>query len=623
MRTNREGNLKRFFHIRETDSVLDVCGQALAPCEEAYDYIFWNPVGVPDKFVCVQKLYHLLANGGKLIVYFNNPYGVHAFAEGFAAPAVQNIQDKAVGYPLLSELKRAVENIGDSVYDKIYYPYPCVEFPCVFFSDDRLPEKNECDDNFYNFDTARIEAFDERYVTGAVADAGMYPYLANAYMLILSKVPMDEMPMYSRFSNERRADAQIRTDIYQEGVKKTAVTQEAQSHVLSMEAKEPELSKCLQEITIFGKRCETNRIHSVVPSEGSITFSYEKGDSLERILDSMLAQKRVQEVADVLFGFCDGLVHHGMTSDFVMTENFEKVFGQPEGWEQYSFRTLPVSDVDLICQNIILADKAVVIDYEWTFDFPVPVEFLAFRFLYFYLEAKHRMWAEEEMLSAIYEKVGITDAMKNLFLQMETNFQRYVQQGAKVLCNSYDAEGKPVLTAEEIRGKVEVLAGKTISDAKTGHTFSAKRSPEGVYLYQVSNVQGGSKILLSGFEAGEGNSKVLRLGAMMDSQGVHKGISYKTNGIHLGGLLYLYESVVPEMVLGEDEDAILAEGSANAEISVEEIAVSEAAIREWKTAVTDMRFIIDNREQQIRDLKNSASWKVTKPLRALKGNKEE
>jgi len=33
--------------------------------------------------------------------------------------------------------------------------------------------------------------------------------------------------------------------------------------------------------------------------------------------------------------------------------------------------------------------------------------------------------------------------------------------------------------------------------------------------------------------------------------------------------------------------------------------------------------MIDNREQQIADLKNSASWKLTKPLRVLKGNKEE
>ena len=80
----------------------------------------------------------------------------------------------------------------------------------------------------------------------------------------------------------------------------------------------------------------------------------------------------------------------------------------------------------------------------------------------------------------------------------------------------------------------------------------------------------------------------------------------------------MYENCLPQLTVSG-----FAQEDDGAEISVEEISMSEAAIREIKTTIADMRFIIDNREQQIRDLKNSASWKVTKPLRMLKGNKEE
>ena len=74
--------------------------------------------------------------------------------------------------------------------------------------------------------------------------------------------------------------------------------------------------------------------------------------------------------------------------------------------------TLPVTDVDLVCQNILLDDSAQIIDYEWTFTFPVPLEFVIFRFLYFYLEAKNRTCYQQPALAGLYEKAGITKEMR-------------------------------------------------------------------------------------------------------------------------------------------------------------------------------------------------------------------
>ena len=615
MRTNRQGNLKRFFDIQDTDLVLEVRGQALPLREAAYDYIFWEPSGAEGKTLSVKNLYALLSAAGKLVVYFDNPFSVHAFAQGLAGE-----QDGQLGYPLLTLLEGALKEGGETVYSKCYYPYPSVEFPCAFFSDKRLPGKNECDDVYYNFDRACMEAFDERIGSDRVTAGGMYPYLAHGYMLVLSRVPLEGYPLYVRFSNERRGDAQIRTEIYEESVVKRAVTPAAKAHVLSMKKTDALLAECLRELTILGKACDINHILSADEAAGSVTFAFEKGESLEQRLDAMLEEGRAKEVKDVLLSFCDNL-RNCSAQEFVMTDSFGNVFGEIDGWEAYRWKSLAVTDVDLVCQNILLSDKAVVIDYEWTFDFPVPVEFAVFRFLYFYLEAKNRNCLEQDVFAGIYEEAGITGEMKEIFLAMETSFQRYVQQGAKVLCNSFDEEGKPVLTAAEIQRQLTELEGKTVtvSGAEGGkQTLGAKRSPEGVYLYRIPEASDGMKINLTGFDASGGKACVLRLGAMADHAGVYHGLSFETNGLHLGGLLYLYENELPVMSVSG-----LSDDGAGAEISVEEIAMSEAAIRELKTTVSDMRFIIDNREQQIADLKNSASWKLTKPLRALKGNKEE
>lgn len=610
MRTNREGNLKRFFDIQQTDFVLEVRGEALPLREAEYDYIFWNPSGAEGKEICVQNLYKLLAPTGKLVVYFDNPFGLHAFSAGTPGG------EPDVAYPLLETLKDALTKSGAVYYDKCYYPYPNVEFPCVFFSDDRLPGRGECEDGFYNFESARMEAFDERSAADRVVAGGMYPYLANAYMLILSKMPLENLPVYTRFSNERREDAKIRTDLYKDRVCKCALGPKAERHVMAMQGMQTSLRKCLQEISLLGRTCDVNQITEVDEEKRSVSFSFVSGQSLEQTLDTMLQEGKEEEVIQVLLSFCKDLRGSRILSDFSMTKDFEEIFGKVSDWQQYDWKSLPVSDIDLVCQNILLSDKAVIIDYEWTFDFPVPVDFLIFRFLYFYLEAKHRTCLEHKAFAGIYEKAGMGEEMRDVFLAMETAFQHYVQSGAKVLCNSFDEEGKPVLTHEEIVKQVEKLNGKTVRTAD-GDVITAKRSQEGVYLYKLPKATDGSRISLDGFDATE-KVCVLRLGAMADRGGVHTGLSLETNGMHLGGLLYLFEEEMPQVAIQG-----IKSGDSGAEMSVEEIEMSEAAIRELKTTIADMRFIIDNREQQIRDLKNSASWKVTKPLRALKGNKEE
>ncbi|MBE5880982.1 MAG: hypothetical protein E7289_01535 [Lachnospiraceae bacterium] len=618
MRTNRAGNLKRFFHIADDARVLELTTQQTFESSDdiKFDFIFWNPLVDRISGVSAEVLFDRLAAGGKLILYFDNPVSVHAFATG-NVDAIGN----GIGYDFL---KRQLEELRGKreVHYRWYYPYPSVSFPVAFYSDNRLPGPGECEDNYYNFERACLEVFDEREVTGRIASDGMYPYLAHAYMLVISPETLEGYPNYTRFSNERRMQAQIRTDLYDDSVQKSAVTPEAKTHVLRMRDVKETLAGTLKDISLLGRECVLNEMTEVDEASGIVRFAYAEGKSLEQVLDEMLADGKCQEAEQVLLSFCERLSSGKELASFEMTEAFAEMFGDVPKWQQYGWRSLPVSDIDLVSQNILLSEKAVVIDYEWTFEFPIPVEFLVFRFLYFYLEAKNRNPAMQGQFSEVYQKAGITEEMKEIFLAMETNFQHWVQHGAKVLCNSFDEEGKPVLTAGELADRLRGLDDRYVTLVGEGGQRSrvdAGRAKENTYVYKLPKSENGIKVELTGFDASEeGEAKVLRLGAMADRGGNHVGLSVETDGMHLGGLLYLYENCLPQLTVSG-----FAQEDDGAEISVEEISMSEAAIREIKTTIADMRFIIDNREQQIRDLKNSASWKVTKPLRMLKGNKEE
>lgn len=636
MDTNRLGNLKRFFSINDSDRVLDVdvpeknCPdqtseenfRAMKNTAGKYDYIFWNRGEVkPEREmgISLKNLFCILSEAGKLVLYFDNPCSIHNFAQG--ADGLQEVS--GLSYPLIRQQIREFCR-EEGVFARWYYPYPNVEFPCMFFSDERLPEKGECDENFYHFHGTRVEVFDEKEAVDALTDGGMYPYLAHAYMIVLSRKELADMPLYTRFSNERREDKQIRTDLTRNEVKKTAVCRKAAEHIRQMTGHENQLQEILGGLRILGRPCEINRLTGADAEEMSATFAYVSGESLESVLDGMLARGREKEVAEALLDVCGQLRKLEDLKSFTVTEDFEEVFGklpdagsgETEECLSTGWMALPVTDIDMVCQNILLSDKAVIIDYEWTFSFPVPLDYLIFRFLYFYLEAKMRNGMEREVFADIYTKAGITEEAKECFLAMETHFQRYVQKGAAVLRNEFDARGGGLIGREEFalwRKEKDARRAYVIYEDGSRADVREKRGKEGISTFLVPVK--GSKSLQFCFSA---QSPVLRIGAMTERAGRQEGISFSTGAMSLGGLLYWFEdgqvTITLEGLTEEDYQLL---------ISAEEVKMSPQAVEELVKNITDLHFLTDNRQQQLEGLKNSASWKLTRPLRMLKGNKEE
>ena len=66
-----------------------------------------------------------------------------------------------------------------------------------------------------------------------------------------------------------------------------------------------------------------------------------------------------------------------------------------------------------------------MLDYEWTFRFPVPCHFIMYRMIQYYLESdgKRRMLKERNF----YGKAGITEEELKIYAEMEKAFQAYIQ----------------------------------------------------------------------------------------------------------------------------------------------------------------------------------------------------
>lgn len=143
--------------------------------------------------------------------------------------------------------------------------------------------------------------------------------------------------------------------------------------------------------------------------------------------------------------------------EFVSTPEFEEVFGQvslPRGVLACNYL-----DIDLIFDNIIKTDKGwQIIDYEWTFDFPVPINYMLYRVVKF-----------SELPGNLVE---ISDEEKAEYQKMENHFQsNYCFKDVKNLKELFDhAESRSKTSADfaiasrdyQIKQLQELIAAKDV-----------------------------------------------------------------------------------------------------------------------------------------------------------------
>lgn len=254
--------------------------------------------------------------------------------------------------------------------------------------------------------------------------------------------------IYSKYSNERAAQFCIRTDIVSEesGVKtvyKHALAPEGRRHIRQIAEAYRKLSWAYEGSGIFFCPCrEAERLEREKEKDGAcyVAFPFLRGTSLQAVLERAVQEADQAAVEGILREYVLRMSQAGGEVPFAMTPGFTEVFGMTRAeWEaafpEQEFVCAAVSDIDMIFSNVLLeagetagtGGRWQVIDYEWTFDFPVPKAFVIYRAIYFayYQSLNGAGWSIPSLLAL----AGITEEQAAVFGRMEEHFQEYLGGG--------------------------------------------------------------------------------------------------------------------------------------------------------------------------------------------------
>lgn len=219
----------------------------------------------------------------------------------------------------------------------------------------------------------------------------------------------DKQASYVKFACQRKPEFRIVTSICEGGVIKTPGTEKAKDHIKNLTSNKDKIASIYKSIVPVD--CEFKDDQAVFPFVEGQLLTLEQTNDEEFI-------KGVKEALDKVFDYKEA------PRPFVMTEEFKRIFGDieiPEGELAYS-----VANIDSNFDNFMVSgDKTYCIDYEWIFDFPVPVRFVKYRTL-FYAGA-----------SNVLDRFGYTEEDIRMFHSMEVAFQQYVSgEGFKYILSS-------------------------------------------------------------------------------------------------------------------------------------------------------------------------------------------
>lgn len=417
----------------------------------------------------LQKLRGHLKPQGMLVIAAENKFGLKYWAgnkEEHTHAYFAGLENTAARQGVRTFTRRGLEELlAETGYRarQFYYPYPDYRFALDIFSDRYLPKKGDLTYNIANYEDDRIVLFDEQKVFDSIIEEGQFPLFSNSYLCIAQTAGEAAKPLqpqetiYTRYASDRSREHAVRTDMvcvqnklheYDEDaavpqnpmetgkavpqnametvkkVRKLAVYPEGNAHVLHIAEAYEKLCSQYQDTGIRFNRC---RIAGGA-GKAVLEFEFIQGEALQAQVEQAIAAHDMKKVFDILRRMVQYIRNGKRKQPFVLTEEFTRVFGGIPGKAVLALEGAEcgaVSDIDLILSNIIVDKQGTwhVIDYEWTFFFPIPLNFIIYRTLFF---LNHENEGHEELsMERLLKSVGITKQEAAVYAQMEEGFQQF------------------------------------------------------------------------------------------------------------------------------------------------------------------------------------------------------
>ena len=223
--------------------------------------------------------------------------------------------------------------------------------------------------------------------------------------------------IYFRSSVYRKKFFQIKTSIIQDNgekhVVKEAVYPLGIEHIKNIYNNEKLIKKILlNENITYGTY-----------KEGAYITEFHEGKTLGVLMYQCLLNGQVEKYKNYQKIWKKLIVGENNLIKFSYTENFKKIFGVDDE-DLLGLPSTKISNIDCSSDNIIFNDKGQikVIDYEWVYDFPVPVDFIFYRVLNLFYSSYNIPYSWQELL----KMSDIDVKCLNVYDKMIVNFNDYV-----------------------------------------------------------------------------------------------------------------------------------------------------------------------------------------------------
>ena len=320
---------------------------------------------------------------------------------------------------------------------------------------------------------------DEGKVFDQILENGLFPLYSNSFFIEVVKEEegkegrqqsLGNPVVYTKYSAGRAPEFSFRTCIGNGEMGrllyKEAEYREGREHIAAIPEAKARLENLWQEKGLF-------LVNQCKLEGDKIFFEYLEGVTLEEKLDKLLEQGEEEAAAELLRQGIERIKEASPTQKFSMTPEFQQVFGEiPLTESEPSF---PMADIDLIFSNILLTEDGNwhVLDYEWTFFFPVPVGYIVYRALHYYLEASGNRKKLKEDYN-FYKEYGIEGEKRKIYRMMERSFQNYITGSYVPVRELYSIMGKKALPLGEVLAEADKRRMQVYVD--DGHGFSEEQS---------------------------------------------------------------------------------------------------------------------------------------------------
>ena len=356
----------------------------------------------------------LLEDDGKILLAIENRFGLKYF-NGAPEDHTGVIFDGTNGYPRQSgvqtfnknELKNLFNSVQLNVF-KWYYPYPDYKFPTEIFTDDSIQKMFPITAEF-PFDQDRVELFDKKAVYAGLMADGIVDHFSNSFLVEVGVTDQlrDVQPTYVKISNNRKKDFALCTLLYESvgKVEKRALYPSGFSHLAHMN------ESCLGDETILKSSYEAGVL---------TTPLLKRYETLQERLSRMVKFDNQNAFWAELENLKKRFTTEQVTNH-ISNNEFVEVFGDAVVTSRMHWKKHV--NIDLNAENLFFdGAKMIVIDNEWIFAFPIPVEYTFWRLL---MQLRDQGIAEEWLTGmAIRHFLQIEQQDIDVFQQWERHFAR-------------------------------------------------------------------------------------------------------------------------------------------------------------------------------------------------------